>query len=42
VQAVLKFDAKRFEVALLLPFGYRRNPQPPLHRLPLAEIVEYR
>jgi nitroreductase len=42
IQTVLKVDATRYQTALVLPFGYRKNAQPPLHRLPLAEIVEFR
>lgn len=42
VRQVLALDATRHEVALLLPLGYRAKPQPPKHRLTLAELVEYR
>lgn len=42
VAEVLGIDRARFEVALLLALGYRAQPQPPRHRLPLAELVEYR
>ncbi len=42
VKRVLALDADRYEVALVLPLGYRAKPQPPKHRLPLAELVEYR
>jgi nitroreductase len=42
VADVLAIDRSRYEVALLLALGYRAGPQPAKHRLPLAEIVEYR
>ena len=42
VAAVLGIDRVRYEVALLLAVGHRAQPQPGKHRLPLAEIVEYR
>ena len=42
VQQLLELDAERYAVALLLPLGYRAKPQPPKHRLALAELVEYR
>jgi nitroreductase len=39
VAEVLKVDRSKVEVALLLALGYRAQPPPPRHRLPLAEIV---
>lgn len=42
VAEVLGIDNSRFEIALLLALGYRAQPQPPRHRLPLKELVEYR
>jgi nitroreductase len=42
VADVLGIDRARFEVALLLALGYRAQPQPPRHRLPLSELVQYR
>ncbi len=42
VAEVLGIDRSRFEVALLLAVGYRAQPQPAKHRLPLREIVDYR
>jgi len=30
------------DIALLVPFGYRINPQTPKFRLSFEEIVEYR
>jgi len=42
VAETLGIDRGKVEVALLLALGYRAQPQPPKHRLPLAEIVQYR
>jgi nitroreductase len=42
VRTVLDISRERFEIALLLPLGYRVNTPPPKHRLPLDELVEYR
>jgi nitroreductase len=42
VAEVLAIDRSRFEVALLVALGYRAQAQPPRHRLPPAELVEYR
>ena len=42
VQQLLELDAERYAVALLLTLGYRAKPQPPKHRLAMAELVEYR
>lgn len=42
VQEVLEIDTTKYEIALLLTFGYRINPQPQKSRLPIEKIVEYR
>ncbi len=42
VAEVLGIDTARYEIALLLALGYRAQPQPPRHRLPLADLVQYR
>ncbi|HTP94893.1 MAG TPA: NAD(P)H-dependent oxidoreductase [Burkholderiales bacterium] len=42
VRRALGIDDAKFEVALLLPIGYRAEPQPPLRRLPLSDLVKYR
>lgn len=42
VREVLDIDGARYEVALILPLGYRAQPQPPRYRLPLEALVEYR
>ena len=41
VEAILELDTKKFQVAMLLPFGYRLNPQPKQIRLPFEEVVEF-
>jgi nitroreductase len=41
VEEILKLDTKKFQVAMILPFGYRLNPQPKKIRLPLDEVVEF-
>jgi nitroreductase len=40
VEKLLELDTKEYQVALLLPFGYRVNPQPQKVRLDYDEIVE--
>jgi nitroreductase len=42
VAEVLHIDRAKVEVALLLALGYRAQPQPAKHRLPLEELVQYR
>jgi nitroreductase len=42
VAEVLRVDRGKVEVALLLALGYRAGPEPPKHRLPLDELVQYR
>jgi nitroreductase len=42
VAEVLHIDRSRFEVALLLALGYRAQPQPAKHRLPMDELVTFR
>ena len=41
VEEILELDTKKFQVAMLLPFGYRLNPQPEQIRLPFDEVVEF-
>lgn len=41
VEEILSLDTTKFQVAMLLPFGYRRNPQPEQIRLSFDEIVEF-
>ncbi len=42
VKEVLDIDSEKFQVGLIVPFGYRLNPQPPKTRLPFDELVEFR
>lgn len=42
VRVILKIDDAQYEVALVLPLGYRRHPQPAKYRLPFSELVEFR
>jgi nitroreductase len=41
VEAILELDKKEFEVALVLPFGYRVKEHPSKVRLSFDEVVEY-
>lgn len=41
VEKVLGLDTKKFQLSLVLPFGYRINPQSTQMRLAFEEVVEY-
>ena len=41
VEEILELDTTKFQVAMVLPFGYRLNPQPKQIRLPFEEVVEF-
>ncbi|QOP44963.1 NAD(P)H-dependent oxidoreductase [Sulfurimonas paralvinellae] len=41
VEEILDLDTTKFQVALILPFGYRLNPQSKQLRLPFDEVVEF-
>ncbi len=41
VEEILELDTKEFQVAMLLPFGYRINPQPEQIRLLFDKVVEF-
>jgi nitroreductase len=41
VEKIMKLDTQKYSLALLIPFGYRVNEQPPLHRSELSEIITY-
>ena len=41
VEEVLGLDTTKFQVAVILPFGYRINEQPTQLRLPFDEVVEF-
>ncbi|MBF0344407.1 MAG: NAD(P)H-dependent oxidoreductase [Nitrospirae bacterium] len=38
---VLQIDGKNADIALIIPLGYRKNPQPPIVRLSFEEVVQY-
>ena len=42
VEDILELDTTKFQVAMVLPFGYRLNPQPEQLRLPFDQVVEFR
>jgi nitroreductase len=42
VAEVLAINRSQYAIALLLAVGYRNQPQPPKHRLPLGDLVTYR
>lgn len=41
VETILELDTKKYQVAMVLPFGYRINPQPTQLRCDFNEVVEY-
>jgi len=41
VEAYFDLDTSKEQIAVIVAFGYRKNRQPPKHRLPLEEIVTY-
>lgn len=41
VEKVLKLDTSKYQLSLILPFGYRVNEQSPQLRLDLEEVVEF-
>ncbi len=41
VEQILDLNTRKYQVALVLPFGYRVNPQPEQLRLPMQQIVEF-
>lgn len=41
VEEILELDIKKYQVSLILAFGYRLNEQPEKHRVALEEIVEF-
>jgi len=42
VEEILELNTSKFQLAMVLPFGYRLNPQPEQIRLPFDEVVEFR
>jgi nitroreductase len=41
VEKILKLDTTKYQVAMLLTFGYRLKPQPKKLRLPFEKVVEF-
>ena len=41
VEAILELDTSRYQVSMLLPFGYRVNVQSSQLRLPFDEVVQF-
>ncbi len=41
VEKIMGIDTDIYGIALLVPFGYRVNEQPPLHRSELSQLVTY-
>jgi len=41
VEEILELDKSKFQLVLVLPFGYRVNPQSDQLRLNFKDIVEY-
>jgi nitroreductase len=41
VEEVLGLDTTKYQVAVIVPFGYRVNEQPTQQRLPFDEVVEF-
>lgn len=41
VEKIMGIDTEVYGVPLLIPFGYRVNEQPPIHRSELSELVSY-
>jgi nitroreductase len=41
VEEILALDKSQYRLALILPFGYRLNPQSTQLRVPFEEVVEF-
>ena len=41
IEDLLAIDTRQYQVALILPFGHRANPQPVHIRLPFEDVVEF-
>ncbi|HHH20936.1 MAG TPA: NAD(P)H-dependent oxidoreductase, partial [Nitratifractor sp.] len=41
VEEILGLDTKKWQVSVVVPFGYRLNEQPQQQRLPFDEVVEF-
>jgi nitroreductase len=41
VERILNIDIKKYQLSLVLPFGYRINKQSSQLRVPFEEVVEF-
>ncbi len=41
LEKLLNIDTSKYQITLLLPLGYRKNPQPERNRLDFDEVVEF-
>ena len=41
VEEILGLDGSKYQLSVVLPFGYRVNPQPAQHRLAVEDVVEF-
>lgn len=41
VEEILELDTTKYQLSMVLPFGYRSNPQPEQLRLDFEEVVEF-
>ncbi|MFT5874972.1 MAG: nitroreductase [Clostridium sp.] len=41
VEEILKLDTSKYQLSMVLPFGYRINPQSQQLRLPFEDVVEF-
>lgn len=41
IEEILALDTTKHQVAMVLPFGYRVNEQPPKYRLNFDEVIEF-
>ena len=41
VEKVLELDTTKYQVSMMLPFGYRMNPQSKQLRVPFDEVIEF-
>lgn len=42
IEEILNYDRDKYEIAYMIPFGYRVKEQQPRYRLDIDELVEYR
>ncbi|HIQ46018.1 MAG TPA: NAD(P)H-dependent oxidoreductase, partial [Sulfurovum sp.] len=41
VEEILELDTSKYQLSVLVPFGYRLNEQPAQLRLPFDEVIEF-